>query len=306
MDWLHNSRVVLALKVVLFILLLGFIYYGLFVKQDFQHLWDVLSFQLQTVRYPLLIAVVLLMPVNWLVETIKWQLLLGSKHTFADCAKGVMAGITMGFVTPGRSGEFVGRILHFNENDKSKVFYLSTMGGLAQSAVTIMAGAIAFPYWKDEPFLSGLIIGIALVFCLLYFRFEWLSEFAMNVPVLANKGMVIYHTDLPDMNTRFKVFGWSVVRYLIYLLQYVLLFYFFDVNTNIELLTGLCCVLLLLNTFSPLMPVLDFGYRGSIVLLVFAGFTNNMLGAVIAGTVIWLVNLALPALLGYILIVRNK
>jgi hypothetical protein len=306
MNWLNNSRVLLALKVVLFILLLGFIYYGLFVKQNFAELWEEFAYHLQWGRVPLLIIVLLLMPVNWLLETVKWRQLLGSANSFTDCAKGVLSGITIGFITPGRSGEFIGRIMHFNENEKSKVFYLSTMGGLAQSAVTILIGALSFPYWKDEPFVSGLIIGIAAVFSLLYFKFEWLSELAMNVPVLANKGMVIYHTDLPGMDARVKVYGLSLLRYAVYLLQYVLVFYFFEVSTDVPLLIALCAVMLMLNSFSPLMPVLDFSFRGSIAIMIFVNFTNNLFGAVVAGTVIWMVNLVIPALIGYIFIVRKK
>lgn len=68
--------------------------------------------------------------------------------------KGVIAGVTFGFVTPGRSGEFIGRVLYLDDKDKTKVFYLTGIGGIAQTAITLLAGSLCLSVLIDDPFLQ--------------------------------------------------------------------------------------------------------------------------------------------------------
>lgn len=64
-------------------------------------------------RFVYFAAILFLMPLNWAIETAKWQLLLSGtvSQSFGDALKSVLAGLNTGFVTPNRIGEFAGRIL---------------------------------------------------------------------------------------------------------------------------------------------------------------------------------------------------
>jgi hypothetical protein len=64
--------------------------------------------------------------------------------------------------------------------------------------------------------------------------------------------------------------------------------------------------MLLLQSFSPAVALLDLGVRGNIALWVFTAFSlmnNSVLAAVF---LVWFINLCFPALVGYFFILQWK
>lgn len=296
-----------AFKAFVFVLMAGFIIQALFLQNDFAQQVALFRNNFRADRAGLLLAAVLLMPFNWLLETYKWKILLGNHSTrFLPLLKGVLAGITFGFITPGRSGEFFGRVLYAEQSNRTEAFYLSTIGGMAQTTVTLMAGIYFISYWKTDSFLSGLAIGLCGIFLLLYFRFDWLQRGLKSVPFLQRKQWIIREEELPDIRRQSIVLLLSFFRYGIYLLQYCLVFGFFAVAENFLTLLVHSGVLLLVQSFSPLMPLLDLGYRGGSALYVFKNVSDNHLAVVVASLTVWFINLAVPALIGYLVIFRKN
>ncbi len=246
------------------------------------------------------------MPFNWLLETLKWKFLIQSKSGFQNLFKGIIAGITLGFVTPARSGEFIGRVMYLDEDDKAKVFYLSSIGGIAQSVVTLVAGVFFVAVWRTDAQLIGLTAGMGVAFLLVYFRFHFFNRFISSIPVLQKYNLVIGNEALPLPHIQLKVLLFSFVRFAVYLLQYVGLLMFFGVSNNFFALVVHTGVFLVALTFSPLIPFLDFSYRGSIALYIFNGFSQNSIGILSAVTFVWLLNLVLPAVIGYFFILKRK
>ena len=301
-----NRNLLLALKVLLFALLSWFIIDQLFLKNDFN---AQLSFCLQHLRgdrYYFFVLALLLMPVNWGLETIKWKLLLRTNIGYTRLLKSIIAGVTVGFVTPGRTGEFIGRVMFLNDNNNSKVFYLSSIGGLAQTAASLIIGVPFVAIWRNDPFITEIVIGSAAVYVLAFFRFDLLNKLLSSWSLLQRYGLIIEHGDLPDINTQVAVLLLSFLRFGVYTLQYVLLLIFFGIGSDLLALFTHSIVYLLAQTFSPLMPLLDFSYRGASALYVFNGFSNNNVAILSAVMVVWFVNLVIPALLGYFFIVRRK
>ena len=135
-----NRKIFLAFKIVLFLLMSWFIIDQLFLKNDFKAQLAFCIEHLRGDRFYLFIIAILLMPVNWGLETWKWKILLRSDVPATRLLQSIIAGITVGFVTPGRSGEFIGRVMFLNDDNRSKVFYLSSIGGLAQTAASLIVG----------------------------------------------------------------------------------------------------------------------------------------------------------------------
>ena len=75
-------------------------------------------------RTVFLAAVLLLMPLNWMLEVRKWQVLSSNsvQLSFNDSLKAVLAGLNTGFITPNRIGEFAGRILFLPDNIRCGCF----------------------------------------------------------------------------------------------------------------------------------------------------------------------------------------
>ena len=302
-----NRHLLIAAKAAIFVLMAWLIADRLFLRNDIDNQWQLFTQHINGERFYLFIIAILFMPLNWVLETVKWRILLQSSYApFKELMKGVIAGVTFGFVTPGRSGEFIGRVLYLNEQDKTKVFYLTGIGGIAQTAVTLLAGSVCLNVLIDDPFLQGIAMGLALICTLFYFRFDLLNRLINSVPFLVRKGLTIHNTEIPSTTLLLKVFGISAARYGIYLIQYVAVFMFFGVSTNALLLTAHNAVLLLVQSFSPLLPFMDISFRGGSALWVYGNISQNNIAILTAALSIWVINLVLPAVIGYVFIVRKK
>ena len=124
------------------------------------------------------------MPVNWLLETLKWRILLNGTTNFSNLLKSVVAGITVGFVTPGRTGEFLGRVMFLDEENKTRAFYLSSLGGFAQTAASLMIGAPLVYWWSNSLLLTYITVAFAVIYLLIYFRFDWLNRLISSIELL--------------------------------------------------------------------------------------------------------------------------
>ena len=305
MNIFRNQKFLVALKLSLFVLMVWFIADRLFLKNNFKQQADFFLLNFKTENSYLFLVAILLMPVNWILETIKWRLLIKSAEPFPHLLKSIIAGVTLGFVTPGRSGEFVGRVLFVSEENKAKIFYLSSIGGIAQSVATLVAGVFFVFVWSGNSFFYGITIGVAVVFLLVYFRFDLLNQLISSNSFLAKHSLVIGEEELPSMLTQLQVLLLSFVRFGVYLLQYVLLMLFFGVSSNFWLMLINSGVFLVAQTFSPMMPFIDLSYRGGTALYVFADFTNS-LGVLSAVMMVWLINLVFPSVIGYFFILNRK
>ena len=283
-----------------------FIVNQLFIKNDFSAQFAYCLNNLRGDRFYLFIIALLLMPVNWGLETIKWRMLLKTKTPFPKSLQSVIAGITIGFVTPGRSGEFVGRVMFLNEDNKSKVFFLSSIGGLAQTAASLVIGVPFIYLWRNDLLITQIVTGSALVYLLAYFRFDLLNKVLSKWSFLQRYGLLIEHGDLPDIETQVWVLLLSMLRFTVYLVQYVLLLMFFGVSNNELGLLIHSVAYLLAQTFSPLMPLLDFSFRGASALYVFKDFSNNNLAILTTVMLVWFINLVVPAVIGYVFILKRK
>lgn len=301
-----NRTILLAFKILLFLLMSWFIIDQLFVKNDFKTQFAFCIQHMQGNKFYLFVLAVLLMPVNWGLETVKWKSLLRSQVSLSRLLKSIIAGITVGFVTPGRSGEFAGRVMFLNNDNGTKVFYLSSIGGLAQTAASLVIGVPFIYLWRTDVFITEIVTGSAAFYLLVFFRFDILNRLLSSWSFLHKYGLVIQHGDLPEIETQVYVLFLSALRFMVYTLQYVLLLMFFGVGNNLLALSTHSIVYLLAQTFSPLMPLLDFSYRGASALFVFKGFSANSIAILSAVMMVWLINLVLPAVTGYFFILKRK
>jgi len=104
--WLIKSAVVIVLALVL--------YKQLFVSRDVYQLAGQLR---SSMSVPgaiwLFLSVVILMPINWVLESLKWSWLVNGfqKFTLSQSIASVLAGVSMAILTPARLGEYGGRLV---------------------------------------------------------------------------------------------------------------------------------------------------------------------------------------------------
>ena len=102
----------------------------------------------------------------------------------------------------------------------------------------------------------------------------------------------------------------SLLRYLVFSLQFYLLLKAFDLNLPYLKAMMLIGLVYLLVTIIPTIALSELGVRGSVSLFVFAIYLEPLgnwsdqaaLAVASASTILWLINLAFPALLGVLFV----
>ncbi|MEL6391680.1 MAG: lysylphosphatidylglycerol synthase domain-containing protein [Bacteroidota bacterium] len=99
--------------------------------------FDWISFSTQVFQLhslPLFLIVVALMPINWWLETKKFQHLLRPHHqwSFERSLRAVLIGLGAGSLTPNRIGDYAGRVLAAKKAEVSHVLLATFQGGLCQ------------------------------------------------------------------------------------------------------------------------------------------------------------------------------
>ena len=306
MNILKNRHSFSAAKIILFLLLIGVIINRLFIEKDFTEQWLFFLVNLDNSHLAYLGTGLLLMPLNWLLETVKWALLIRSNSSFFLLFKSVIAGVTLGFVTPARSGEFLGRTFFLHDARKGEVLFLTFVGGIAHTAVTLIVGSLLLHFTDYSPVLLGVTTGMGVVFVLCFFRYDLFLRLIYFLPEKFSQKILIYEEVEIGFSNQLKILSVTLIRYLVYLAQYVLVGKFFIPSADFFQLAVYSGIFLMAQSFSPFLPLFDVGFRGGVALYVFSALTPNSFAILSIVTWIWGINLLLPALLGYMFFLNRR
>lgn len=210
------------------------------------------------------------------------------------------AGITTGFVTPNMLGNFLGRMFYFPANQRAKVVVLTQFSNFGQFVATLLFGTMALFFVHKNPFFSFdkdlfafISLGTLLVAFLAFFffhRFLFVFPQKWNLSVLSEilKKKKCY---------RWEILAWSIVRFLIFTIQFTLILWGFIGEINSEIIGGIWVVYLV----TLLLPSLVFGKLGikeSISTLILGSLGVNEVAVFFTSLLIWLINSCLPAIFG--------
>lgn len=305
-------RLLLGLKVGISFFMLFVIYRKVSGVEQFVGSLDVFMSRFNGGNIALIGAVLLLMPLNWWLEAWKWKLLL--KHSasvsLAEAMRSVLGGLSIGFATPARVGEFAGRVMFLHKGERVDGIYLSAIGGLAQSIVTFLTALFMLRFYagnSDAFFSAYSYVAFALlafVMVAVYISFEevmlWLKKSKLHI-----SDYVIDVRKTPHRRDKWWVFLTSMLRYAVYVLQYYLLLRFIGMSANVFEMIAAVSLILFLQSVSPLIPLTDLTVRGGIALLVFNHCEANMtLGIFMVPVILWVINLLIPAVIGYFYILK--
>jgi len=110
-----------------------------------------------------------------------------------------------------------------------------------------------------------------------------------------------------ERSTLFKVLLLSLLRYVVFSTQFYLLLRAFALQIPYPTAFMLISVIYLVVTAIPTVALVDLGIRGSVSVYFLGLYFHNGQAAFLilsASTLIWIVNLALPALAGILFIYR--
>jgi uncharacterized membrane protein YbhN (UPF0104 family) len=308
----------------LFIWLSVSIYNQIRHQPDLDASWTKIKLSMQSSKIWNLVIVLFLMIVNWSIEAQKWKISIQSVQpvSFLKSFRAVLSGVSFSVNTPNRIGEYLGRVLYMEEGNRLRAVSLTIVSSMSQLIITLLAGLIGLLLIRKRietgemmrGFDSSLwlqvlqygVIIVLLILTLIYFR---LSLFAGLVDRLRNSDRYAWLVNsLKGVRATLllKLLSLSAVRYIVFVIQYFLLFRLFEVNVGWWQSFGAVSVIFLVLAIIPTFAIAELGLRGKVSLKLLELFSANSLGISITTATIWLINLVIPAVAGSLLIVSIK
>jgi hypothetical protein len=315
---------------VILVLTWGFLYHRVFFKTDLPGIIKTIEDLLEKpgVKVQFSIALLLVI-VNWGIETIKWRFLIRKIENvpFFKSFSSVLSGIAVSTFIPNRVGEFFGRVFILDKASRIEGILITILGSMSQLLVTILTGtfclAIFIPrfLWHIENPLGTLYYGlIATILAMdalllsLYFNISLLSSLRDKICVRRWRKFRKFFNVFSyySFNDLCRVITLSFLRYLVFSVQFYLLLRMFSVP--IPLFDGLIIIAIIFFVMAiiPTIALTELGIRGTVAIYFFGVYFPEFqtmsesisIGILSASTLLWIINLAVPAMAGSVLIFR--
>jgi hypothetical protein len=257
-----------------------------------------IQYRLKEIPFVYWIVLLLMMMTNFIVESIKWKkALLGQVElNIAQALKSVFVGQAFAFYTPNRIGEYVGRSMMLNTENKVMTMARMAWSSYAQLLVTIIVGSFAIfihpPLYNWLKWVSPLL---AIFSLLVYFRKKSYSSWIRNFNFLQI-----------DNSVKKELLSLSFLRYFIFLMQYTWAVHMLHIPIDFVTLWVAISVMFLCISILPTVSLTELVIRGQLIVLLLTPYCNNSLLLISLSTIIWLVNFLLPAIIGAFLLLSFR
>lgn len=236
--------------------------------------------------------VFVLMIFNWYLESLRWKVSIEvfESITLIDAWKVVLGGLTLNWVLPFTSGDFIARISQ--QRDKLKATSAAMLNRGIMLVVTSVfglfgIGQLAIRYkWNHWALVAALIITIMLI---VLFR-KHIGRFASYFKELS-KGTLI------------RIVILSLLRYFIFVTQFFLLLNLFLPGLDDHLIIAGIGWIFLARTALPLIMG-GAGVREASGLIFFEPYVANIEYVLVPIVLVWIINIVIPSLAGLILLLK--
>ncbi len=295
-----------------------FVYYKVTNEKDADHyLYELGQAFTQTSTFVYLSIVLMLMFFNWLVEAWKWRLMILKLEpiSLSRSLEATLSGLTVSLFTPNRIGEYAGRVFHLNSADKIQATLVTVIENFSQLIVTLLFGAFAsvifFESYTDYPIYFSLLFSVMLFIVAIVSIIGFLNVRLLVKPLsrikFTEKRKQMFHV-LEQYQTieLVKVLAGAILRYAIFTLQFFLLIKMFGGQVEIFPALVMISMTYLVITVVPTFLLTEIGVRGAAAVYFFSMLGNDNVPILNAVFALWIINLALPALIGAVLMVDFK
>ena len=267
-----------------------------------------------------LVAVILLMFVNWGIEALKWKISVKpvQEVNFLRALQAVLSGVSFSVSTPNRMGEYLGRVLYMKEGNRLKTISITIVSSISQLIITLLAGCTGLFLLRNEigarqlvsPIWMSVIqygvLGVLLWLILFYFRLSWLIKWVDRLPGSKRFSYLVEALEEFHPLLLLRLLTFSLLRFAVFLLQYYFLFELFGVQLSAWELCWTISVTFLVMAVIPTIAIAELAQRGTVVTTIVGLYSTNELGMTFATAGIWLINLIIPAIIGSLLILRMR
>lgn len=309
----YGRKLIQLLKIVLLPATFGFIGYKLLYAYNLNELLEQTRLTGGGKGFMLMFATLLLMVTHWMLEARKWQLLVSKNEstTYAKAFKGVLSGVALNIVTPNQLGDFIGRVIYLEETGKVKGTLITVIGHTAQVIMTAAFGLASFLWLLQGKGLIHqqtylwlvfflVILAVLAVICFLHIRVVSRLRVSNRVTEYLSVFRLYSRKELV------QILCISLVRYLIFALQYYLLTRFFLVEITVWQCLACITAAMFVQSFVPSFILIELGMRGASALWFFGMFTGQVAPVLLSTYVLWMINVMIPGLTGLFFILKWK
>ncbi len=251
------------------------------------------------------------MPIAWALEAIKWRFILSdyTHISFWRSWRSVWYGVVAGHLTPNRIGEPIGRLALIEPEARGKAGLLAIWCSFTQQMATLLFGLIGIVWWlvvRGFNLLPSTIPGWLIVVVVLLwiaflffgiFRIQWVAR---GVEHFRWSQRILHHERLElkiKLPTYLVVQLISLVRYAIFSTQYVILLHLFGVVADTIDLYAIVALTYFFTSLIPTFSASEIGVKAGFAIWFAAMVSDNALGVTAASLFLWVLNLAIPALI---------
>ena len=287
---IKNSPILLLFVKLIFTGIVLAIFYAKLKKIDWKDLHAI------SIVQPIsLVCALLLAFVNQFLEYRKWKATLTFLEESTQTVQSYLAGVLTGFLTPSLLGNFIGRMYYYPRKKRSQIIVLTFLGNGAQFIASISFGLLAVALLGQEQlqiprFNRVIALGVIALMLLVYFLFDkspipiqkWKTKI---IPLLAGTEKL-----------RFKILLFSLLRYLVFSIQYCLLFHAFGIPFSLDLVIWVWQIYF----WSTLAPSLWLGklfIRESIALWILLPIIGHPEIILLSSVSLWVINHGVTALI---------
>lgn len=284
----RNYSSILLLSKVIIVILCGYFIYDKFKGQQFEITqWpDNLK---STIAF-----IIVLMLVNWGLEALRWKISLENYEpiSYKKSIEIVLSGLALNLVLPLTSGDLAARVLPMR--DKYQTISAMVLNrGIMLFLTLILGGYGAWTFagrlLTPSPYLIG--FGAIISVCLILFR-KRLNKFILYFKKLRSR-------------TSLKIVTISVVRYLIFVVQiFLLLKLFLPFISSDIIFAGIGWIFLIRSVIPVLFGGL--GVRETSGIMFFEPLVDDLTLVVAPIFIIWIINIAVPSIIGLIVFLKLK
>ena len=267
--------------------------------------------QLQDISIKWYFLLLISSAINWRLETYKWQLLIKKFNPLRlkKALASVLSGVAVSQLLPYKTGEYLGRLVYISNRNKWNAGLLSVVGSYSQLLITLLFGIIGFVWIKPIDYATHFILSFSFLILLAFLFYWFLPQYRFTKKYLITAKLQLAISLTTKMQL-LKILGISALRYLSFLLPYSLLAWHLELSSGASIGFHMCAVscIFFIQTFAPNFILTDIALRLTIPLVVFtlSGHLPTQGNEYLPGMLVYIFNVALPMLIGTIIIIFAK
>lgn len=308
------------LKWLITAIVIAFLYKQLFYDKNIKLLSETIFLKFNFSFIFIFLLSLLLSFANWFLEALKWQLSLKNieKISLKKSIFSVYAGISTCFFVPNRAGDFIGKLSFISSSRQKHAFISHLICGFSQLFTTLFFGILScfmLVYFFDfESNILHITNIVSIVLILVFILFLTSNRFKHYLArVLKGKFDWLQIAKFVKENISKRSLNSIVIislgRYMIFNFQLFLYCYFFEVPIPFAILFLIFFAMYFISTVIPTFVFSEVGVRVSVIVwlcsIYFKSANINasddiFLYLMISTSLVWAINVFLPALLGLI------